>query len=339
MSLDSDNRDVLRVDATAQYTKELDGVMDQQFPLLAQNGNDGLDVTRFTSGEIAHVSVEIPADWEQNEEFRQNLIAVLKASKDENHPAYSTHGSIHQTFEEAIESLIEHVKEGSFKLVAQSIEKRLESGHTVLADRFILQPDIASERTTYRPLPHKFAMDILANPSLDEKGKSTMLKSNIKSKGIAFGILALAYNKPEKDSIFNFFSNEGYKNSLIESGFKVPSLKRPEDRKMISKICDILALKDPKTLIASPRPDKYREVLDLLVQNDYVSEEEARSKEYGFEESVDIVLPKAVFLGANEKAQGLASKNLFDPQRSVHIERNYGGRMTSVLATAFIETI
>ncbi len=338
MSLDSNNHDILRIDATAEYTKELDEKMRQQYPVLSQGRNGGLDASIFRTGEVAHVSIEIPEDWEKNTQFRQNLVTLLEASKDPSHPAYSDHGSLHQTFDEAVDSLINYVQEGEFKIVAQSVKKNLKSGQG-LADRFILQPNIASERTTYRPLPHKFAMDTLANPGLDEKGKSTMLKSNIKTKGIAFGILALAYNKPEASSIFGFFSNPGYKQALIDSGFKVPSPNRPEDRKMISEVCEILALKDPKALIASSSPDKYRNALAVLVEHGYISSTESESKEYGFEKSVDIALPKAVFIGANEKAQEIASNELKDPQRSVHIERNYGGYMTSILATAFIENI
>src|SRR5258708_4462421 len=121
---DSKN-DYLRIDATNEFTTELSQKMDPLFPLM---GVKGVSRESFLQGEVLHVSVAIPSNTESNQEFKENLIALLKAGKNPSHPAFSEHGGDkHGTYVEAIDTLIQCVQDGQFSLKLQATRKEVGS--------------------------------------------------------------------------------------------------------------------------------------------------------------------------------------------------------------------
>lgn len=329
------NKDYQRnIEYNAGYTSELKFKMGQMFPLL------DTDASRdsFLNGEVAHVRIKIPQDRERNLILRQQLTTLLQAALDPNHPAYSEHGSEkHTTYEESINSVMNNVREGTFTLSLQPIRKTIgpRKNIQVTASRVILQPSQAIERTSYIPRPSEVATDLRDK---DPKFREKELRRLTRQYGTSFGILVSLYSEPTYENVFKFFENDNFRNELQKAGFKVPSARRPGDSTMIAKMCEILTLKQANSLIPSPNPDKYKALLQILKDNKYI-DNSPDNKAYGFHEVSEIVLPKVVFVGTDEKAQDLAPVELQDPFRTVYIMDQYGSGLTSIVATAYLEKL
>ena len=327
----------LQADATAELTAELDSKMRSLYPVMSEHG---VSREAFLLGDVSHVSITIPTDRERNPQFREQLVTLLRAANNPTHPAYSEHGALHATYNETLGMLINEVQNGTFKIEVQPTRIRIGTQRKteVLTNRYILQASEARERITYRPRPHQTANEIVQKEH-DEKSRIRKVKQLIREHGTGFGILVLAYMRPDEKTILDFFNNKDFKKELESLGQKAPSLSRSTDKQMVADICNTLVVKKSVELMASPSPEKYKDVVDTLRKHGYLPKDYGEKEIFGFDEVRDIVLPKAVFIGADTTAQELAPEELENPKRTKYIEEKYGRGITSILATAFLENL
>lgn len=327
------NREFLQIDATFQYQKELDDRLREQFPFVG--GEEGQDILgRYKSGDLIYASFK-PDLLTKDRLTRQVVSIALRRAANPNDPAHCRHGADHEVFKEAVDALIDAVKNGRVETnwVPVLINGQDEKPKYKAQRLCLLTP--VFQRQVSRPVPFLAAKD-LSKPSGESVGKA--VRRMARENGIGFALLVCGYACMEPKDIMGVLGEENLKRELKDARRPYVSPKRQDDWKLVWEILDRITVlaRDGKRF---PRysAEAYKEALKILENKNLVPKGVMGEENFSFVTTTMSARAVAIFAGMSEAAQKFADPSYFDPACTAYIDREYGGISTTLMVTAYLK--
>lgn len=322
-----------RVDATARYTTELKELLRKLYPALSLNNLGDLQTGALTFGSIDTRNSQIV--------FMREALGVAFSRAADGTPgnaAFCTHGAEgHVVFTEAVEVLQQQLADGGKVALRMTTRQREihqnSAAGSVAVERFVLTGEPYLRRSV-RPR-HLDSADSLRNLDLPENARNKKLRDIAREEGVGSALLVATTLGLTQDEIFTLFRNQQFNTEHLK-GSKVPTANRPGDAAFLTKLADAMVVRTPSGVHPVRTAESHRLALEMLVNEKFATPEQIVGPQYSMSVTNNNAIPVAVFRGMTEMAQKHADQNYRDPARTEHIDREYGGVMTTNMATAYL---
>lgn len=258
----------------------------------------------------------------------------LNHASNENHSLYCEHGAEHQTFEEAIQEVMDRIRSHDPDLSLSRDQFR--STHGFVANRYVLTTNWFDRETKK---PNIINQVEIIEKATDRNDKYRKLRQYVQSEGIVKAMLVAIYAGFGEEDIRNCLLNKQFMNTLntdnrqnIIFNGKEQNLRTNTDIRQILR--NIVLVNGQHRSFS---PTDYWRAIEIMRNANWITEYGATNLQNDFTLISELARAKVVISGADEIAQRLAPKKFIDPERSRYIEDKYGKMISSKVVTAYLE--
>ena len=331
-----ESREERRFHETSDYRLVISDELNTNYPLVTAKSDESWHA--FIDGSQTFVSFNPkyvkPA-------LQRDILLVALQRAHSSKLAAPEHGKEgHSTYELVLDELAEEVKKGSASLYVTRFTMKKNKAEAkmvepVEVERYILEAPQRVE-SVYRPDSHKLAVDLKEQHGDNLKPVIKEIKKRLKDGTLsaASALLTFVYFGLDEHKIVEILSDTDFRQRMRDSddGAHLPhKSKRRDGEIMVCELIDILG-KDLRDFRIVSSPDNHKKALASL-RDDYSFT--IRDQDWDPIEHVVTFTPIAIFRSASEVAYWHSPRGYREPDRTVIIDENWGGQVTTEIITAY----